>query len=123
MHWLKKSTTENVIYIKSVIRNGTEAVAQWCSVKEMFLEISKNPQENVCARAYFLKNISGGYFWRKDNLKTPAVYIEISLVSWNLPNGPKHRGSIFKNVASSEEAQQLARAFPAITDKIEADIL
>ena len=28
-----------------------EAVAQMCSVKKVFLEISQNSQENTCARA------------------------------------------------------------------------
>ena len=32
----------------------TEAVAQRCSVKEMFLEISQNSQENTCARVSLL---------------------------------------------------------------------
>ena len=31
-----------------------EAVAQRCSVKEVFLKISQNSQENTCARVYFL---------------------------------------------------------------------
>ena len=32
----------------------TEAVAQKCSVKKAFLEISQNLQENTCARVSFL---------------------------------------------------------------------
>ena len=32
---------------------GTEAVVQRCSVKNVFLEISQNPQENTCARVSF----------------------------------------------------------------------
>ena len=59
---------------------------------------------------------------RKNSLETRAV-IEISLVSWNLPNGPKHRRSILRNMASSEGNQSLARAFHSIMDKIEVDIL
>ena len=35
-------------------QNHTEAVAWRCSVKKMFLEISQNSQENVCARVLFL---------------------------------------------------------------------
>ena len=30
-----------------------EAVAQRCSAKELFLEISQNSQENACARVSF----------------------------------------------------------------------
>ena len=33
-----------------------EAVAQRCSVKKVFLEISQNSQENTCARVSFLIN-------------------------------------------------------------------
>ena len=32
----------------------SKAVAQRCSVKKVFLEISQNSQENTCARASFL---------------------------------------------------------------------
>ena len=40
-----------------------EAVAQTCSVKKVFLEISQNSQENTCARASFLiKLVAGGCF-------------------------------------------------------------
>ena len=31
-----------------------EAVAQRCSVKKVFLEISQNSQENICARVSFI---------------------------------------------------------------------
>ena len=33
----------------------TEAVAQRCSVKKMFLQILQNWQKNTCARVYFKK--------------------------------------------------------------------
>ena len=32
----------------------SEAVARWCSVKKVFLEISQNSRENTCARVSFL---------------------------------------------------------------------
>ena len=31
-----------------------KAVAQRCSIKKVFLEISQNTQENICARVSFL---------------------------------------------------------------------
>ena len=37
----------------------TEAVARRCSVKKVFLEISKNSQEKTSARVSFLKTDSG----------------------------------------------------------------
>ena len=39
------------------------------------------------------------------------------LVSWNLPNGAKHWGSIFKNMGSSEGDQLLAGALHATVDE------
>ena len=59
---------------------------------------------------------------RKGSLETRSLCIEIYLVSWNSPYGPKYRGSILRNMASSDGDQPLARAFDAIMDKIEADI-
>ena len=60
---------------------------------------------------------------RKDSLETQAVYIEIFLLSLSLPNGPKHPGSILRNMTSSAGNELLAGSFHAIMDKIEADIL
>ena len=40
--------------LTSKIKWHKEAVAKRCSVKKMLLEISKNPQENTCARASYL---------------------------------------------------------------------
>ena len=37
-----------------VVSRITEAVAQRYSIKKVFLEISQNSQENICARASFL---------------------------------------------------------------------
>ena len=34
----------------------TEAVIQWCSLKEVFLEISQNSQENTCEFCEISKN-------------------------------------------------------------------
>ena len=60
---------------------------------------------------------------QKDTLETWAVYREISLVSWELLNGPKQRGSILRNMVNSEGDQLLAGALHAIMEKIEADTL
>ena len=60
---------------------------------------------------------------RKGSLETRSLYIEIYLISWNSPFGPKYRGSILRSMASYEGDQPLARAFHTIMDKTEADIL
>ena len=41
----------------------TEAVAQRCSVKKVFLEISQNSQENTCARVSFLIKLQPQTWW------------------------------------------------------------
>ena len=46
-----------------------------------------------------------------------------TLLFWNLPHGPKHRGSFLKNMACSERNQLLVADFRAVLDKLEADIL
>ena len=53
-----------------VTLNVSEAVAQMCSVKKMFLEISPNSQENTCARASFLIKFqaSASIFIKKEAL-------------------------------------------------------
>ena len=63
-HLLKKSLMENFIFcavIACQIRCFTqsiiifaERVSRMCSVKKVFLEISQNPQKNICARVSFL---------------------------------------------------------------------
>ena len=40
--------------ISDLIKLKAEAVAQWCSVKKVFLKISLNSPENTCARVSFL---------------------------------------------------------------------
>ena len=42
-------------WILVYFRFDTEAVGQRCSVKKVLLEISKNSQENTCARVFFNK--------------------------------------------------------------------
>ena len=61
-----------------------EAVAQRCSVKKAFLEISQNSQENICARATFLIK-----FFRKETLaqQFSCEFYEISKnsISYRIP--------------------------------------
>ena len=47
-----------------------EAVAQTCSVKKVFLEISQNSQENTCARVSFFIKLQGSacQFIKKETL-------------------------------------------------------
>ena len=79
-----------------------------------------------------LKTISGQTFlichWNhchnkwKDNPESRTVYIEISMVSWNLPNCPRQLASILKDIVSSKGNQLFAGSFHVINDEIEADI-
>ena len=56
----------------------TEAVAQTCSVKKVFLEISQNSQENTCARVSFLIKLQA--LGKKETLAQvfSCVFCEIS---------------------------------------------
>ena len=45
----------------------SEAVAQRCSVKKVFLEISQNSQENTCARASVLVKLHAYAYWKRDS--------------------------------------------------------
>ena len=55
-----------------------KAVAQTCSVKKVFLEISQNSQENTCARVSFL--IAACNFIKKETLAQvfPCEFCKIS---------------------------------------------
>ena len=60
---------------------------------------------------------------RNEKMETRVVFIEISLVFWNSPNSPRHRGSSLRNMTNSEGIHLLARTFHAIMYKIKTDIL
>ena len=49
----------------------TEAVAQRCSVKKVFLEIPQNSQESPCARVSFLIKLQA--------LEEPATLLKVAL--------------------------------------------
>ena len=53
---LKKSHSQKIMH-KCWVRK--EAVAQTCSVKKVFLEISQNSQEITCARVSFFNKVAG----------------------------------------------------------------
>ena len=67
MHCNKKKCEDKAYQYQSVQR-FTEAVAQRCSVKKVFLEISENSQENTCARASLLIKLRV--------LKTSQIYLK-----------------------------------------------
>ena len=52
-----------------------EAVARWCSVKKVFLEISQNPQENTCRRVSVLIKLQAFYFNKVADLR-PVTLLE-----------------------------------------------
>ena len=50
----RNSVSKNHFLVSSNFRASvSEAVAQRCSVKKVFLEISQNLQENTCARVFY----------------------------------------------------------------------
>ena len=65
-----------------MLKHRTEAVVQSCSVKKVFLENSKNSQENTCARISFLIKSQAGAskFIKKETLAqvSSCEFCEIS---------------------------------------------
>ena len=53
-HALQSKKCEDKGYQYQSVQRFTEAVAQRCSVKKVFLEISQNSEENTCARISLL---------------------------------------------------------------------
>ena len=51
----KKKKIEEITSFEQQKGTRSEAVAQRCSVKKVFLEMSQNSQENTCARVFFNK--------------------------------------------------------------------
>ena len=51
-----------------------EAAVRWCSVKEVFLEILQNSQENTCARDSFLIKFQACNFVRNEPLAQVFSY-------------------------------------------------
>ena len=61
MYWIKRMKISNKI--KSLrtdltVLNDTEAAARRCSVKNLFLKIPQNSQENTCDKSLFWKSCS-----------------------------------------------------------------
>ena len=60
---------------------------------------------------------------RKDSPETWAVLKEMSMLCWNIPSGPKHRGSLRKNTAYSEGKNLFVWNFRANLDETNADMV
>ena len=60
---------------------------------------------------------------RKDSLETRVVLIEISMLCWHLPSGPKHWGSLQKNMTFPEGNKLFASNFRANLDETNADMV
>ena len=60
---------------------------------------------------------------QKDSLETRALQIEIFMLCWTLPSGPKHQGSLLKNMAFSEGNQLFAGDFHTLLDEINTSML
>ena len=82
----------------------TEAVAQMCSVKKVFLEISQNSQENTCARASFFIKLRNLEIRTHPN-STFNIPNSLALTFTRLPAGLRHLrdyifGHKFRNLLS-----------------------
>ena len=68
-----------------LIRRCAEAVAQRCSVKKVFLEISQNSQENTCARISFWHRCFPVNFVRFLRTRISIKHLWLLLYLLNLP--------------------------------------
>ena len=73
----------------------TESAVRWCSVKEVFLEISQNSQENSCARDSFLITLYNWNFIKKESL-TQVFSSEFCKISKNTSFTENHRTAASK---------------------------
>ena len=66
----------------SVLKKRTEAVAQRCSFKKVFLEILQNWQENTCARVSFLMKlqVKANNFIKKETDTDVFQWVEMWLI-------------------------------------------
>ena len=92
-------------------------------MKKLVLQSLVNKAAGLRACNFIKRDSNHSHDKRNDSLETWALYLEIFLVSWNLLHGPKHRGSIFKNMANSKKDHLLAGNVHTIIDKIDVDIL
>ena len=60
---------------------------------------------------------------RKDSLEARAVLIEISVLCWNLPSGPKHWGSVRKNIVFPKGNKLFAGDLRANLDETNAGMV
>ena len=59
----------------------------------------------------------------KHSLETRVIFIEISILCWNLPNGPKHWGTLQRNMAFPEGNKLFADYFCANLDETNIDMV
>ena len=74
-----KMKMRSLIIVSTSFYFNSEAVVRTCSVKKVFLEISRNSQENTCTRVSF-------YFIKKETL-TQVISCEFCEISKNTSGG------------------------------------
>ena len=82
------------------VRQFSEAVTQRCSVKKVFLKISRNLQENTCARFSFLIKLqaSGLQLYKKETLAKvfSGEFFEISKNTFSYRTPPVAASEFWK---------------------------
>ena len=88
MKVLTKKTEENM-------KKFTKPVAQRCSVKKVFLEISQNSQERTCARVSFLiNNIHRGFSVNFVKFLRTPFYIKTPQVTASVLLKPRYENQV-----------------------------
>ena len=61
----------------------SEVVTQWCSVKKVFLKISKNSQENTCATLFYrTRPVAASDYWILIQCRIPNVVRSYFWQNW-----------------------------------------
>ena len=97
-----KMKMRSLIIVSTSFYFNSEAVVRTCSVKKVFLEISRNSQENTCTRVSF-------YFIKKETL-TQVISCEFCEISTNTSGGcfchlSKYFDKLYGNIAHMMQIQ------------------
>ena len=104
---VNRNTTKVSVQLRSRIH--AEAPARRCSIKKLFLEISLNSQENICASLFFNKVVGWGLqlFWKRLWQRCFAVnFAKISKNTFSYRTPPAavsfHANSVFNTILRPE---------------------
>ena len=87
------------------------------------MKMSQLQKTSLILLAFWVIYQSHSHKKLKHGLETRAIFIEISILCWNLPNSPKHWGTLQKNMAFPEGNKLFAGDFCANLDEKNVDMV